>query len=355
MPCPKTPAISISGRPSAVQLKPSAVQLKPSAFHLGPPLLAASQPQALDLRNAVSPCISSATISSASTLSSSEALRHPVRSLLGRPFSTPSEAYRRPSSDSPPSSPSAAIFSPIHFPTLSACCPVATRAPLADRLRLRFALRSISTFCSDLGSSDLDSVCRMSRQNPRRPTVPAGDNPSKRTRGFNFKLTPQVSSSRVAASSLVPSEPMASFSSTPAGPSHPQVGAGSPSAVAVQPRPAANSADFDDRQLGLVSDAPAASGLHAFGALPRTPLETLASREAPGGGYQLSEPGGYSPAQQVRAYSPRPRAHHSFDTTHDQSHRSPDRVLAPESEFTQGPDFARAPRPAVSEPPGPSG
>ena len=194
----------------------------------------------------------------------------------------------------------------------------------------------------------------MSRQNPRRPTVPAGDNPAGRTRGFNFKLTPQVTS-RVSKSSFDPSKPMASLSSSLAGPSHPQVGAGAPSAAAVLPRPAARSADLNDRLFGRVSDAPAASKLHAFGALPRTPIETRAPREAPGGGYQLSEPGGYSPAQQGREYSPRPRDNHSSDTTHDQSHRSPDRMFAPESEFTQGPDVGRAPRPAVSEPPGPSG
>ena len=109
-----------------------------------------------------------------------------------------------------------------------------------------------------------------------------------RTRGFNFKLTPQVSSSRIAASSTDPSEPMASLSSSLAGPLHPQVGAGATSATAVLPRPAASSADVDDHLFGRVSDAPAASGLHAVGALPQTPIELRASREATGGGYQLS-------------------------------------------------------------------
>ena len=52
---------------------------------------------------------------------------------------------------------------------------------------------------------------------------------------------------------------------------------------------------------------------------------------------------------------PRPRAHHPSDTTHDQSHRSPDCELAFEFGSTQGPDFAGAHRPGVSEPPGPSG
>ena len=194
----------------------------------------------------------------------------------------------------------------------------------------------------------------MSRQNPRRPIVPAGNNPAGRRQGFNVKLTPQVSSTRVATSSTDPSELMASLSSF-AGPSHPQVGAGAPSAAAVQPRPAASSADVDDCLFGRVSDAPAANGLHAFGALPQSPIKLRASREAPGCGYQLSEPGGYSRAEQVREYSPRPRAHHFSDTTHDQSHRSSDRELASECKFTQGPDFVRAPRPAVSEPPGLSG
>ena len=116
---------------------------------------------------------------------------------------------------------------------------------------------------------------------------------------------------------------MASLSSFLASPSHPQVGAGAPLAAAVQPLPAASSADLDNRLFGRVSDVPSASGLHAFGALPRTPIEHRASREAPGGGYQLSEPGGYSQARQVREYSPRSCAHHFSDTTHDQSHCSP--------------------------------
>ena len=125
-------------------------------------------------------------------------------------------------------------------------------------------------------------------------------------------------------------------------------------AAEVLPRPAACSADFDYRLLGRVSDTPAASGLHAFGAISRTPIEPRASLKAPGGCYQLCEIGGYSPARQVCDYSPRVRAHHSSDTTHDQSHRSPDREFAPESQFHQGSDFARAPRPAPSVPPGPS-
>ena len=64
------------------------------------------------------------------------------------------------------------------------------------------------------------------------------------------------------------------------------------------------------------------------------PIETLAIREVPGRIYQLSEFGGYSPAQQVREYFPRSRAHYFSKTTHDKSHRSPDRMLAPKSEFT---------------------
>ena len=139
---------------------------------------------------------------------------------------------------------------------------------------------------------------------------------------------------------------MASLLSFLGGPSHPLVGAGAPSAAAVPPRPAASSEDVDNRLFGRVLDAPAASGLHAFNAIPQTPIELRASREASGGGYQLSQPSGYSSAQQMREYSPSPRAHHSFDTTHDQSHCSPDRELVPESKFTHGPDFLRAPRPA---------
>ena len=149
----------------------------------------------------------------------------------------------------------------------------------------------------------------MSRQNPGRPTEPAGDNSATRTLGFHFKIVPKSSAFRVAASSLVPFELMASLPSTLVGPSHTHVGAGVPSAVAIEPRPAASSANFNDRLLGRVSDASATSKLHAFGPLPRTPIEPRASREAPGGGFQLSKPNVYLPARQMRDYSPRPRAH----------------------------------------------
>ena len=126
MPCPKKPEISTTGRPSAVHIKPS-------AFHRGPPLQAASQPEALDLSSAVSFCISSGQRSTKPRL-----LLRARHSLLLPTAS--SAAYRRPSSDSPISSPSATIFSPTHLSTRLASCSVAPGASLADRLRRSLAL-----------------------------------------------------------------------------------------------------------------------------------------------------------------------------------------------------------------------
>ena len=148
-----TPATSILGRPSAVHLKPS-------AFHLGPPLLATSQPQGLDLSDAVSPCISSGQRSTKPRLWLRARHSLFVSSLLGRPFSTPSAAYRRPSIDSPLSSPSATIFTPTHLSTRLACCSVAPRAPLADRLRISLALRSIPILFARTSARATLTSCR---------------------------------------------------------------------------------------------------------------------------------------------------------------------------------------------------
>ena len=140
------------------------------------------------------------------------------------------------SSDSPSSSPSASNSSPTLLLTLLTCCPGFTRALYAGHLLLRCSHTHFLTFCSDIGSSDLDHVSRvfrMSRQNSRRLTEPAGDNPAKRTLSLNLKITFQVSAFRVATSTLGPSEHMVLWSSCFAGPSHPQIGAGAPSATAV--------------------------------------------------------------------------------------------------------------------------
>ena len=94
-----------------------------------------------------------------------------------------------------------------------------------------------------------------------------------RIRCFNFKIVHDFRVCFVSPFSLGPSEPMASLSSSLAGCLHSQVGAGSFSAAAVQPRLAVNSADFDNRQLGRVSDDTSASGLHAYDAFPLTSIE----------------------------------------------------------------------------------
>ena len=128
-----------------------------------------------------------ATLSSTSTRASSGALCHPVYSLLGRLFSTPSTAYRRLLSDSLSSSPSAAILSSIRLSSRL----LAARWPAKLPSLIAFSSSSrLDPVRSDLGPSDLDSVSRISRQNCRRLTVFAGDNPAGRTRGFNLKLTP---------------------------------------------------------------------------------------------------------------------------------------------------------------------
>ena len=62
----------------------------------------------------------------------------------------------------------------------------------------------------------------MSRQNPRRPTQPAGHNPTGRTRGFHFKILPQSSASRDTTFATYQSQPMASYTASMTGPSHPR-------------------------------------------------------------------------------------------------------------------------------------
>ena len=139
----------------------------------------------------------------------------------------------------------------------------------------------------------------MSRQHPRRPTAPAGDNPAGRTRGFYFRTISYLSTTRGTTACTVLSEPMALPSATSLGRSHPQVGATPLSAAGAQLQTASNSAAQDFNLIGRSSVVPAASGHHVSGALPRTPIEPRDHHEFPGGGYQRSDPGDYSPAHQV--------------------------------------------------------
>ena len=150
----------------------------------------------------------------------------------------------------------------------------------------------------------------MSRQNPRRPTQAAGDNPAGRTRGFNFKITSDLLSTRGTTTSTASSEPTALPSASSLGLSHPQGGATPLSAAGALLQTASSSAAYNALLIGQGSVVPAASDLHASGALPRTPIGLRDMHDFPGGGYQRSDLGSYFPARQVRNFSPRPRAHH---------------------------------------------
>ena len=198
----------------------------------------------------------------------------------------------------------------------------------------------------------------MSRQNPRRPTQPAGDNPAGRTRGFNFKIASDPFSTRSTTTSIVSSEPTAMPSASSLGRSHPQVGAVPSSSAGAQLQTASSSAADDAFPIGRGSVVPAASGQHVSGALPRTPVEPRDMHEFPGGGYQRSDPGSYSPARQVRDFSLRPRAHHSFDSIPDQSRHAADQNFIAVSDAlqpmgagrdTQAP-FSATSRPGVEVP-----
>ena len=164
----------------------------------------------------------------------------------------------------------------------------------------------------------------MSRQNPRRPTQPPGDNPAGRTRGFNFKIVSDPLSTPGTTTSIASSVPTALPSATSLGHSHHQVGATPLSAAGAQLQTASSSAAQDFNLIGRGSVVPAESVYHVSGALPRTPIEPRDHHEFPGGGYQRSNPGGFSPARQVRDSSLHPRAHHSFDLPLDQPQHAAD-------------------------------
>ena len=91
-----------------------------------------------------------------------------------------------------------------------------------------------------------------------------------------------------------------------------------------------------------VSRTPVSSELYFIGAFPHTLIEPRASREAVGSGDQLSEPGGYSLAQQMRDNPLCPRAYHYSDTTFDKSQQSSDRKFALNFELHQEPDYAQS-------------
>ena len=128
---------------------------------------------------------------------------------------------------------------------------------------------------------------------------------------------------------------------------HPQVGAAPPSATGAQLQTASSSAAYDAYLIGRGSDVPAVSDLHAFKALPRTSIEPRNHLEVPGGGYRHSDPGGYSPARQVRQFSPLPRVHHSSNPARDHLHLSADRGFVP---FSDAPQSARPHRDARATP-----
>ena len=190
------------------------------------------------------------------------------------------------------------------------------------------ALRVRLDFSFSRSAPDLNSLDSMSRQNPRRPTQPAGDNSAGRPRSVNFKIVSDPLSTRGTTTSIASSEPTALPSAFSLGRSHPQVGAAPSSAAGAQRQTASSSAAYDAFPIGQGSVVPATSGLHLPGALPRTQIEFRDIQEFPGGNYQRSDPGDFSPARQVRDSSLRPRAHHSFDSLLDQpQHASDQNVL----------------------------
>ena len=134
------------------------------------------------------------------------------------------------------------------------------------------ALRAHLDISLSGSATDLSSLDSMSRQNPRRPTQPAGDNPAGRTRGFHFKIVTQLLSTHGETASTASSEPMALPSASPLGRSHPQVGATPSMAAGMQIQTASSSAAYNALLIGQGSVVPAASDLYAPGALPRTPI-----------------------------------------------------------------------------------
>ena len=136
----------------------------------------------------------------------------------------------------------------------------------------------------------------MIRQNPRRPTQPAGDNLAGRTRGFHFKIVTQPLSTHGATASTASPEPMALPSASSLGRSHHQDGATPSTAAGAQLQTASSTAAHDALLIGQGSVVPAASDLHAPGALPKTQIGIQDMHKHPGGGDQRSDQGGYSPA-----------------------------------------------------------
>ena len=194
----------------------------------------------------------------------------------------------------------------------------------------------------------------MRRQNPRRPTEPAGDNPEGRTRGFHFKIPSQSSASCGKTFSSYQSQPMAFYTATMTGPSHPQDGANTTSAAATYLQAVASSAISDAGTHRLATNVPAASGLNALGALFRTPVTQRETREAPKDFVRHSDPGGSATAHQVRHFSPRLRLQHSPDSILDRPRRSRERDLTVVSDSPRNASPSRGTRAAPSAASGPS-
>ena len=175
----------------------------------------------------------------------------------------------------------------------------------------------------------------MSRQNFRRSTQPAGDNPAGRTRGFNFKIVLDTLSTRGTTTFIASSEPTALASASSLGRSHPQVGAAPSSAAGAQLQTASSFSAHDAFPIGRGSVLPATSGRHHPSALLRTQIEFRDMHEFPGGGYQRSDPGGFSPVRQVRDFSLRPRVHHYVDSLLDQPQHAADQNVLQEFHLRQ--------------------
>ena len=184
----------------------------------------------------------------------------------------------------------------------------------------------------------------MCRQNPRRPTQPAGDNPAGRTCGFDFKIISKSRAFRGTTSSIYKSQLMASFSASITGHSHHKRVAGTTSAAATNLQAVVSSAISDAGSQRLAANVPAASGHHAFGALFQTPVTLRKTREAPGDFDRHSDLGGSAPAHQVRHLSPRPRSDHSPDSILDCPRPTREHDLTAVSNSPRNASLARDPR-----------
>ena len=143
-----------------------------------------------------------------------------------------------------------------------------------------FSLLPILRADSFISSSAPSLDCAM-EHNPRLPSVPAGENSAGQTRGFNLKIATQYPSSSGAPPSTDQPPVSAAQSVLTGGPSAPQLSGQATAATTTHSQPVVSIAN-SSTGAQLISGDPAASGRHAFGALPRTPVPQREQFEEPG-------------------------------------------------------------------------